>query len=317
MARTRTYAWRVLATAASIAVTGCDPYPATSKAAPEILAVFASNNVLAVDGSSLPDGTWTISIPGNVVPGDPLANPPVPDTIGGAVEPVIFVRTNTLLEGSTIQTADQTATSDGDCTPKDNWLSATPVSGSVWYSCYYPSSPTSLEGSSIVLFASPSPISGGPGGSGWFAVATRLPTTDVGATYTLTGSVKDQNGNSLSIDVTVTVSVPATPGAITFANVASTTLTLNWTAAASSPVYIDSYRVQRTADNGGVPNDAQWTTIGAAECAPVPCAAPATPPTTLNDSGLTAATTYWYRVQAMSSGGAGHPTVPASVTTLP
>ncbi len=309
MTQAKSRDWQLLARAAALAALGCNPYSPGNPAPPQIQAVFATNGAVAIDGS-LGGGTWTVAIPSNVMPG----KPPAADTIS-AVEPVIFVATNKVLDGSTIETVP-----GSDCTPKDGWLSAPPIAGSVWYSCYDPSSPTSLQGSSIVLFASPSPISPARG-AGWFDLAA-LPGSDTGVTYSLSGNVADQEGRGLAISLSVIVgSPPGTPGPLAFTNVSSTTLTVSWTAPASSPVYVDSYTVQRTVDAGGQPNDNQWTTVGIAQCTggggPVPCTSPVAPPTTFDDTGLTGGTIYWYRVQATSNGATGHPTAATSVTTSP
>ncbi len=143
MARTRTCKGSVLAVAVALVAAGCDPYPSKNRAKPEVLAVFASDGATVVDGQ-LSGGTWTLALP---------SFSPAPSTVA-AQQPVIIVKTNKLLDGSTIQTTDQTTNSDGDCTPKDGWLgvSPAPAAGNVWYSCYDPSSPTTLAGSSIVLF---------------------------------------------------------------------------------------------------------------------------------------------------------------------
>jgi hypothetical protein len=207
MARTTIHGWRVLAMVAVLAVSNCDPYPNQNTAKPEILAVFASDGSTSVEGQ-LESGTWTLTLPSTLVPGDPTAQPPVPDTVV-ALQPVIFVRTNKLLDGATVQTAGETANSDGDCTPRDNWLNVSPAaaSGNVWYSCYDPSSATPSEGSAIVLFQSTSPIS--RSGNGWFAPTVVLPgLQNAPQTYTLDGSVKDQDGNDLPISVSVTVNPP-------------------------------------------------------------------------------------------------------------
>ncbi len=198
MARTRIHGWRLLAMAAALAVSGCDPYPAKNTAKPEILAVFATDGATPIDGV-LAGATWTLSV---------ASTTQAPAT-AVALQPVIFVRTNKPLDGATIQTADQAANSNGDCTPKDNWLSVSPAaaSGNVWYSCYDPSSATPDEGAAIVLFqaSSTTPISRA---GGWFDVAALAGQSGAPLTYTLSGNVKDQDGNDLPISIGVTVSPP-------------------------------------------------------------------------------------------------------------
>ncbi|WP_242393097.1 CxxxxCH/CxxCH domain c-type cytochrome [Anaeromyxobacter oryzisoli] len=96
-------------------------------------------------------------------------------------------------------------------------------------------------------------------------------------------------------------SPPGPPGTPTYSNVASTTLTVNWTAPTSGGS-VASYTVQRS------PDGTTFTSIVTGLAAGT---------LTYSDSGLTAATQYWYRIVAVGTGGAGSTTGSAStVTTL-
>src|SRR6266511_1742411 len=90
--------------------------------------------------------------------------------------------------------------------------------------------------------------------------------------------------------------LPGTPGAVTFSGIAQTTLTVSWGAATGAA----SYRVERGSSSTG-----PWTEFAAGVTG-----------TSTPSSGLTASTTYWYRVRATSAGGDGAYTAAASVTTL-
>lgn len=91
------------------------------------------------------------------------------------------------------------------------------------------------------------------------------------------------------------------PAAPTFANVATTSLTVNWDALTDA----GSYTVQRAPDVSGAPGT--WTSI-----------ATGLPATTLtfDDTGLTAATKYWYRIVATNPFSTSRNGASATVTTL-
>jgi len=84
------------------------------------------------------------------------------------------------------------------------------------------------------------------------------------------------------------LTLPGTPGNPTFSNVASTSMTVNWTAPTGGASF---YRVERAPDVGGSPG--AFSEIAT------------TTSLSYGDSGLTCATTYWYRVRAANATGNG------------
>jgi methenyltetrahydromethanopterin cyclohydrolase len=93
---------------------------------------------------------------------------------------------------------------------------------------------------------------------------------------------------------------PGEPGTPVYTNVNTTTLTVNW-APASTGGSAGTYRVERAPDVAGSPG--AFTQIGT------------TTNTFYNDTGLTAGTTYWYRVRSQNYMGNGPYSVASSVFT--
>lgn len=87
----------------------------------------------------------------------------------------------------------------------------------------------------------------------------------------------------------------------TFAAVTATTLTVNWTASAAG---VDTYNVQRAPDAAGVAGT--YNTLKSGLAATVG---------TYNDTGLTTATTYWYRIVSVTANGVINKGPGANVTT--
>jgi hypothetical protein len=66
------------------------------------------------------------------------------------------VKTNVLLDGTSIEAEPQT------CEPAGDWLTVTApatLTGGQWYTCYYPGTPTALEGASVIIYYSLTPPS--------------------------------------------------------------------------------------------------------------------------------------------------------------
>jgi hypothetical protein len=203
----------MLAAMALVAV-GCDPYEDAPGGDPAIVTVTAAGRTAAgvndaVTGTEA-GGQWTVD--------------GVPVGTGG--NNVIVVTTNKLLDGSTIQSAPQDpadATSAGDCTPANSWLTitrngapeplnyadpATPTDNWQWYTCYYPGAATTSYGASIQIFRAK--VSQAPGFATGAAGPMRAARLEPDVTYVFTGNVSDESGSQLPINVTVsTVPVPA------------------------------------------------------------------------------------------------------------
>lgn len=91
---------------------------------------------------------------------------------------------------------------------------------------------------------------------------------------------------------------PGQPGTPTFTNIADTSLTVNWTApTGGSP----NYRIERAPDSGGSPGT--WAEINT------------TSNTYYDDSGLSATSTYWYRIRGYNATGNGPYSGQSSQTT--
>jgi hypothetical protein len=171
------------------AAAACDPFQPASTAAPQVVSAF----VTGYDGDFLapvegtPDAapnTWTV--PGGGQPALTTQN-------------TLWIVTNQLLDGASIQEKPDTDLLDGDplCVPAAGWLSASQTpAGATWFSCYNPSSPDTDEGGSIVIFAAAAFVKG----DDWFTAGVPFPS----GTTTFGGTVKDQAGNALTFAVTVT-----------------------------------------------------------------------------------------------------------------
>lgn len=224
-----------LAAVALVAV-GCDPYDDAPGADPQIVQVTAAGRLIPAILAEEPgaDGFWVLD---DGVPEDadgngfveeseraPFEDLLVPAGAGGAN--VIVITTNKLLDGNSIQSAPQDltdATSTGDCRPANAWLTITknPGTGAVpealtyadtaggsdfqWYSCYYPAAATSSFGASIEIFRAR--VDTAPG----LTTATRphsIARLEPGMTYEFTGTVNDESGNALPINVRVVTAAP-------------------------------------------------------------------------------------------------------------
>jgi len=92
--------------------------------------------------------------------------------------------------------------------------------------------------------------------------------------------------------------LPGAPGTPTFTNVLGTGLRVNWTAATGA----DSYKVERAPDVAGAPGT--WAQ-----------AASGVTVLHFDDGGLTASTSYWYRVRGTNGAGDGAYSAAGNVTT--
>jgi hypothetical protein len=215
----------MLAVAALVA-TGCDPYDDAPGGAAEIISVTAAGRlVFAVTHDGPVDGFYVLddgapedtNESGFIDEAEFVAAEDLGVPAGAGGNNVIVVTTNRLLDGASIQSAPQVptdATSIGDCRPANNWLTITKngapealtyadtAGGSPyqWYTCYYPGAATSAYGASIEIFRGR--VDTAPG----LTTATRpltIARLEAGMTYELTGSVNDDSGNPLAINVRV------------------------------------------------------------------------------------------------------------------
>jgi len=281
--------WSILGVlAAATPLAACDPYEDQSTAAPVVVAVTATSGTFgAYTEGTASAGAWTVA--------------DVPSTCAAGVvtsdQPVLFATSNQLLDGASIQMGDLDCTPTGS--PATPWLTATPPApgGEAWYSCFSPGSPSPTLGSSVVIFRS---ASGGV--SRWDTASLTEADNDVVTPYTFTGSVRDWQGQSMAVNVTVNVAPnPGVPGDPTFSVVTTTSVVVSWTAAECESAGNTTYRLER-----GPTDTGPWTVVSSGSTA-----------LTFIDTGLTTATTYWYRVTARTSTGYDGPTSGAtSVTTL-
>ncbi len=272
------------ALAVALAAAACDPYASENKDAPYIAAVFATdgdatNGAFAVDGTGS-GSTWTIAdIPSTCFP-DP-ATPSTGTVLADAY--AIFVTANKLLSGASIETTA------GSCIPAGNWLTATtPPTGQSWFTCYYPSSPSVDLGGSVVIFKTAAYTDT----DSWNAVATLEGDPFVTITYTMSGSVSDQQGHPLALNVTATVapsgSVGQTPALTATASAIPGQIDLTWGngACAGTPTYTVQ-RAGASLTTGSCPSSTStsWATIQSGLAVRA-----------YSDIGLTSGLKYCYRV---------------------
>lgn len=180
MSTNKKLSW-IAALVATAALTGCDPYDDTAGGTPRILSVFASTGSgdggeAAVEGTLEGDGSYTL---------DGVDAGPT----------VIFIKTNKLLDGASIQT---TPTS---CVPAAGialQIGGAPAPAD-WYACYVPSSGTAAEGASVVIYQGED-IAPGVGGHGYFEAANLS-----AGTHAISGVIKDRGGNEVPFLVNATV----------------------------------------------------------------------------------------------------------------
>jgi hypothetical protein len=125
--------------------------------------------------------------------------------------------------------------------------------------------------------------------------------SSTGGNTTYYFALSDVDTNSIESPLSAEVSVltkPGAPATPTFSNIQATSLSVGWTAPiGGSP----NYRLERAPDVSGSPGS--WQEI-------------ATPTiTSYDDSGLSGATTYWYRVRGYNGTGNGAYSSAASVMT--
>lgn len=250
-----------------IAVAGlqaCDPYDDENEGPPSVAGALATDGAAAVEGTAT--GTsWTIA--------------------GAPSGTVIFVKANAgkLLDGASIQTTDT------DCTPANDWLSVNGVTAVGWSTCYYPQSPASFEGASVVIYPGPSITDL----DSWFGLTELVP-----GIFNLAGTVSDKQGHPLAIDVNVFVN-DFTVGQ---SDDAGTEITAEFDVAGDNMTNVQLWEAP---DNNGAPGT--WAAVAT------------TSPYV--HSGVAVGSTWWYKLSADTNGfpttAASFETAPVSVTTEP
>jgi hypothetical protein len=114
--------------------------------------------------------------------------------------------------------------------------------------------------------------------------------------YRIVATNTEGDSPSSAVDTATTTVDPASPPTLMAVSVSSTQVDLSWTDVANET----GYRVERSSDGVG-----GWSAI----------ATPAQDATTYSDTGLSAATTYFYRVFATNGGGDSPSSDVASATT--
>ncbi|HZY02273.1 MAG TPA: hypothetical protein VFF02_02145, partial [Anaeromyxobacteraceae bacterium] len=235
--------------ALALAATACDPYQGENTGTPSIAAVFATDG--NPDGASFTEGAfnstssrWEIlDIPSTCHP-DTTAPITAPAGSILADQYAIFVTANKLLSGPSIEQAPA-----GSCLPAltgaggTEWLTATPTPvGQSWFSCYFPSSPSPDLGGSVVMFKTDN------FNDTWNAVAVLEGSATTTTSYTMDGTVSDQQGHPLTLNVTATVAPGTLAGQTTGLHaieVAGNNVNLTWANAACGGT--PTYSVQRSA----------------------------------------------------------------------
>jgi hypothetical protein len=193
-------------------IAACDPYDDENTGAPDVLSVFASNADEAFEGTGDLENGFSVVAPSTCTPVDPEDPTSEEETVADA--PVVYVKFNKLLDGASIQETP------ASCAPKNEWLTVVTTSTAAdpaveWFSCYNPSSPTSSEGASVIIYPG-ADVTGGAEGEGWFTGG--LPASKSEAiVYTLTGTVADKQGNQIPLDITFTINPDAGPVDVTVA----------------------------------------------------------------------------------------------------
>jgi hypothetical protein len=170
--------WQLpLLAVATLLVAACDPFPSAPGGSPKLVRVVASGTDLVIVGAG---GDETLGL-GPAAVADP-SNVTVPGVSGDSI---IFIQFNKPLDGSTIQASPDVDSSGnpiaGSCTPAANLtMSATWPAGTAV--CYYPASPD--DGAQIYI-----------------EPAAVMATGD----YTISGTIKDYEGKSITIGVTFQV----------------------------------------------------------------------------------------------------------------
>jgi hypothetical protein len=193
----RTNRWLLSGLAlAALAATACDPFPAANKEPPKVVRVMAYDRYLdpaIIVETPDADGGYTIT-------GINIGRPDA----ATATEPArwfgtsLLIQFNKMMDPLSIQSqATQTGPSASNidaCVPAAGITITGPVEAGVtrWLACYNPSQPDATAGGQMIIWKALL-------ANGTDTRASRLP---AGATITVTGTVRDQDGHPLPIKLT-------------------------------------------------------------------------------------------------------------------
>jgi hypothetical protein len=241
----------------------CDPYKDENKGPLELLSAFAT--------------TWSVddAAVSGVVEATATATATNAYTIAdvGAGSTVFFVKTNKLLDGAKIQA------SAASCAPAPEvnlTVNGAPADAT-WFTCYYPNTSTSAEGASVVIYqgADIRPL------AGYFDSAALSP-----GFYVIQATITDKQGNAQTVTIESGVAVTVVDADAATA----TTIELSWdvgAAAVAGATSLDLQRAPNVVNADGDDEPGTWATIAA----DLPLTS-----TGYTDTGLTAGTSYWYRL---------------------
>jgi len=213
----------ILAFAAVAAVAGCDPYKDENTGTPVVTSTIARARGMDPVLGTLAGGVWTIDKPlprygCTCTCGGTDAAPTCTYVDGDFAAdrwPVVFVKSNKLLDGYSVQsTPDSCVPVGGTYAPptiNQGWLTApagpAECAGgapSYWFACYLPNAPVPEEAGSVVLLrACQSP--GLTAATAWREIALGT----LGETFSLSGTVRDHQGHPLAFSVTVNMPTAA------------------------------------------------------------------------------------------------------------
>jgi fibronectin type 3 domain-containing protein len=221
----------------------------------------------------------------------------------GIIGPVSSQASGTTVADTTIPNVQITSPANGATLPSGNILVQGTASDDPGGSGINNVSVRYDVDANIVPYATATPSAPG----NWSTWSITLNITTAGS-HTILARATDNSGNQQWYEITITTTSGGTtaPGQVTglaVTPVSSTQLNLAWTANASTD-NVTKYNVYRSTTSGFTVNTATDT----------PIAQPAT--NSYSDAGLTASTTYYYRVAAVNSSGViGTPSNIASGTT--
>jgi len=196
--------------ALALTATACNPYPAANSDPPKIVRVLAYDRLQASDPIVVEtpnaDGSYTIN---HINVGTPVPGPDIPTIPAGEVSQwrgtSIMIQFNKQMDPLSIQSAptqDSTGTPNNNaCVPAAGITVTGPVEAGVtrWLTCYFPGQPDTTVGSEMLIWKATL-------ANGTDPRSSRIP---AGATITVVGTVQDQSGNKLNINLTaITDAVP-------------------------------------------------------------------------------------------------------------
>lgn len=295
---------------AGLLTASCNPFPEATKGSPQIVRALVFDSAPGdgqdpVSEAVLTGGTYLVSNAYQGSYGFTYAGAARPGKrVGLAVE----VEFNKPLDGATVQATP------ADCTPAlGSFTFPTAAAGEAWYACYNPGNPDVTVGGTIIFFKSqttPASRKNDP----------RIAVYEAATQYHITGTVKDQDGNAVGVDVTFNTSAEkldplgySNNGGFSLTPNAGGTITVDWVGDAGGvPDQAQSYDIERA---GNVVDPFNGDTPGA--FATVTTGIPAATLTYLDTPGGLAGTKYWYRMTVHGTNGTVVTGLPDIKATLP